>query len=262
MPPASSGVPFLFTVHDTTHLDYGNAFHRAYFNHVIRRLAKPAASVLTVSEYSRSQILTWSGLAPQQVVAIPLGIGAVFCEQGPAHQMGKSYILYVGNRRSNKNVPRMIQAFAKANIDPQMVMALSGGYDAELHAVAASAGIADRLVFLGLIPEEDLPAVYRGATALMYVSLSEGFGLPPLEALACGTPVLVSNVTSLPEVVGDAGLLVDPTDVPAIAHALGTIVNDAALRARLKQSGLERAKNFSWDRCAAQTWHQILSPTF
>jgi len=112
----------------------------------------------------------------------------------------------------------------------------------------------DRIVFVGLIDDDKLPEFYRGAVVFIFPSLYEGFGLPPLEAMACGTPVLTSNVTSLPEVVGDAALMVDPYDVDAIAEGIKRLIGDDNLRKELSQKGLARAKLFSWDRTAEVTW--------
>jgi glycosyltransferase involved in cell wall biosynthesis len=241
------------------HLKFGNSLHRFYYNQVIRRLSKRANCILTVSEYSRRQILDWSGLPQDKVVSIPLGIGAEFREDGPIYHLAKRYILYVGNRRIYKNLDRMIRAFSLATRDSGIVLALTGNYDSDLYALAVKHGAADRLVFLGVVTEEQLPGLYRGALALMYISLFEGFGLPPLEAIACGTPVVVSNTTSLPEVVGQAALLVDPTNVACVAAALERAINDRELRVRLRHDGLEQARKFSWDSCATSTWQHILA---
>lgn len=254
MPPARCRIPYVVTIHDLIHLHYGTSFHRLYYNRIIRRLLQDAASILTDSAYSRDEILEWSGLPPDLVSVVPLAVSHIFCAEGDVYDPGYPYVLYVGNRRIYKNIHRLIEAFALGCRNPEIKLALSGAEDAELLSVALKVGIADRIVFLGRIDEEALPALYRGALAVAYVSLYEGFGLPPLEAMACGTPVLSSNVTSLPEVVGDAGLMVDPLNVDEIADGLARISEESALRGDLIRKGLERSRLFSWDECAMRTW--------
>lgn len=254
MPPARCRVPYVVTIHDLIHLHYGTALHRIYYNQIIRRLLPEAASILTDSAYSRDEILEWSGLSSDLVNVVPLAVSPVFCAAGEVHDPGYPYILYVGNRRIYKNIHRLIEAFGVGCRNSDVKLALSGAADPELLALAKRVGIADRIVFLGRIDEALLPALYRGALAVAYVSLYEGFGLPPLEAMSCGTPVLSSNVTSLPEVVGDAGLMVDPLNVEQIADGLMRITEDGPLRAELVRKGLERITLFSWEACATKTW--------
>lgn len=257
MPPALCRIPYVVTVHDLIHLHYGNARHRFYYHQVIRRLLSGAASVLTVSEHSRQEILEWSGLAPDRVRAVPLAVSPEFSGGTERFEPGYPYILYVGNRRVYKNLHRLIRAFAAGCRDRGIRLALSGEPGRDLLELIGELGLGERVVFLGRIAEEALPAVYRGALAVAYVSLYEGFGLPPLEAMACGTPVLASNVTSLPEVLGDAGLLVDPLEVEAMAHGLSRLIEDETLRSDLVRRGRERVRRFSWEACAASTW-QVL----
>jgi len=257
MPPARCKIPYVVTIHDLIHLHYGSSLHRCYYNQIIRRVLHNAASVLTDSAYSRDEILEWSGLPPDLVCVVPLAVSADFCAGGDAYAPGYPYILYVGNRRVYKNLNRLVKAFGLTCRNSDVKLVLSGVADPELLTLAKQAGIADRIVFLGRIDEELLPALYRGALAVAYVSLYEGFGLPPLEAMACGTPVLTSNITSLPEVVGDAGLMVDPLNVEQIAAGLTRIIEDEALRAELVRKGLERVNLFSWEACAMQTWNLL-----
>jgi glycosyltransferase involved in cell wall biosynthesis len=254
MPPSGSRVPYIVTVHDLTHLHFGTSLQRFYYNNVIRRFLRKADRILTVSEFSRSELLDWSGISPGKVIVTHNAAGAEFCVEGVRYDPGYPYILYVGNRRIYKNVHRLIEAFGLGCCNTDVKLALSGPEDPELRILAKRAGISNRLVFFGNIREEELPSVYRGALAFAYVSRYEGFGLPPLEAMACGTPVLTSNVTSLPEVVGKAAILVDPLNVEEIADGLRRLVEDDSLRERLIQSGLQRARDFNWDSSAEKTW--------
>jgi alpha-1,3-rhamnosyl/mannosyltransferase len=168
------------------------------------------------------------------------------------------YILSVGTLEPRKNLTTAIKAYARLpeTIRQDMPFVIAGmkgwrtdGLDKEVAALIEKGQIRR----LGYVPDEALPALYSGARAFVYPSLYEGFGLPPLEAMACGTPVIVSNRSSLPEVVGDAGLKVEALDVDGLAGAMNQVIEDDVLRASLRQRGMERAKGFSWRRCAEET---------
>lgn len=257
MPPHAPATPYVFTIHDLIHLRFGNALHRVYYDHVIKPLARKAQRVLTVSEYCRQELLQWTGLPQSGVIAIPHGVSAAFSPQGNRFSPGWPYLLYVGNRRPYKNVPLLIRAYAAAGLAPEVGLALSGPPDEALSALAAKLGIRERVAFLGPLSEADLAAAYRGALAFVFISSYEGFGLPSIEAMACGTPVLASDTTAFPEVVGDAGLLVSPDEVDQISAAMRRLVADSELRTLLRERGLARAAGYSWDRTAAATWAVI-----
>lgn len=254
MPPARCNTPYAVTIHDLTHLHYGTSLQRIYYNLVLSKLFNSSSAIFTDSEYSRNEILTWSKLPCERVTVIPLAASDSFNEHGEIYKTDYQYILYIGNRRVYKNIERLIKAFAIGCANLEIKLVLSGFADATLLALAKQVGIADRLIFLGNINEDELPGVYRGAIAVAYISLYEGFGLPPLEAMACGTPVITSNVTSIPEVVGDAALLVNPLDIEEIANGLGRLAADSSLRERLKYAGLARARLFNWNKTASLTW--------
>jgi glycosyltransferase involved in cell wall biosynthesis len=170
------------------------------------------------------------------------------------------YVLSVGSIQPRKNLVRLIKAYASlrgnrgGNNFPKLVLVGKRAwlFDDTLRALEA-AGISDSVVMTGYVPESDLPALYSGALCFIYPSFFEGFGLPPLEAMKCGAPVIVGNATSLPEVVGDAGLKVDPFDVSAIAWAMDQLIKDAELRQELREKGLARAKLFDWKETARRT---------
>ena len=167
------------------------------------------------------------------------------------------YILYVGGFDQRKNVLSLIKAYSLLpDLHPFFSLVLVGGDGEETAAIKALAvrlGLERHVVFTGYLPVEALKRFYTGATVFVYPSLYEGFGLPPLEAMACGTPVVTSNTSSLPEVVGNAGRLVAPTDVEGFAAAIRNVIEDEALRRRMRERGLERAQHFSWDATARQT---------
>jgi glycosyltransferase involved in cell wall biosynthesis len=208
--------PFVISIMDLNHIDRpenSNPFKRLYYRFILRPCVRKASRVLTISQFSRQRIVDWAGVAPEQVVNVGCGVDACFHHNVEAYTPGYSYLLCVSNRKAHKNEPRLVEAFAQAAIDPDIHLIFTGNANKVMEKLCRDYGVEDRVVFIGRVPDGDLPGLYRGAIALVFPSLYEGFGLPPLEAMACGTPVIASNTTSLPEVVGDAALLVNPLDV-------------------------------------------------
>ena len=230
-PPLRSPVPFVFCMHDMIHLRFAGTSspaRRAYYRLVVGPAARRAFRVLTVSQHARGEILDWTGLPPERVEVVGNGVAAAFRPEGPRHEPGYPYFLYVGRREAHKNVERLFAAHA-----------------------ASRCGREVRLLFAEHLDDEQLAAHYRGAIALALPSLYEGFGIPIVEAMACGTPVLTSNATAIPETVGEGNaLIVDPLSIDAIAAGLDRLAEDAALRAQLRQRGLMRAAAFSWETVA------------
>ncbi|SFB49251.1 glycosyltransferase family 4 protein [Algoriphagus aquimarinus] len=259
MPPAFSKTPFIFTVHDLMHLFYYSKLHKIYYEQVIARLAPKAKKIITVSHFSKKQLVDLLGIPEELIKVIYNGVDGHFLENEEEYESIRPYFLYVGNRRKNKNVPAMLTAFAKARIPNDFMFYLSGNADAELEALIGSLGIQKRVRFLGFIEEADLPKLYKGAHATLFASLMEGFGLPVIESMASGTPVLTSNTSSLPEIAGGAALCVDPTEISAIQAGIEKLVDDEDFYVECTIKGLERAREFSWKKTAAETWETILS---
>lgn len=257
MPPLSSPVPFVFTIHDLIHLHSVGGLRAAYYKSVIRPLCKKAYKIVTVSEFSRNEICEWTGLPLDRVEKVYNAVSGNFTPYGQRYSPGFPYLLYVGAREPHKNLPRVLRAFAHSGLSGQCRLLLSGEPHGGLRALAADLRIADEVEFAGHIHEDKLPSFYRGALGVLMLSTYEGFGLPALEGMACGTPVLCSNTTSLPEVVGDAALLVDPMDVEEIAAAMQRIVHNQSLRAELIRKGPLRCGLFNWDE-SAQTLAALL----
>lgn len=250
-PPISSKRPFVFVVHDLNYVrcrENSDALRRAYFELIVRPACRRAVKVLTVSEFSRRQIVEWARISPDRVLNVSAGVDASFTDRGARYAPGFSYVLYVGNRLPHKNLPRLFQAFAIAGGDCKLM--LSGSPDRHTIELARKHGVEHAIRFSGIVSNDALPALYRGARAVVLPSLFEGFGLPVLEAMACGVPVLASNRTSIPEVAGDGALLVDPESIDEIADGLTRVIGDSSLRARLVASGLQQAAKFSWDTTA------------
>jgi glycosyltransferase involved in cell wall biosynthesis len=251
---------FIFTLHDLNHLcvaDNSNALKRAYYQHVIQPACHRAAYVLTVSEYSRKEIAAWSGAEQDKIINVGNGVGVPFGPAGNKYAPGYPYLLYVGSRKPHKNLLRLFQAYAMSGTARDMRLIVSGPPDSPTAGHVNKLGLRDSVTFLQMDSIDFLASVYRGANAFLFPSLYEGFGLPPLESMACGTPVMTSNVCSLPEVVGDAAVLVNPVDLEDIADGIRRIVADSDLRETLRQRGLKRALQFSWEATAQRTANVI-----
>ena len=254
MPPMRCMSPFIVTVHDLIHLRYGSKLQVIYYNEIIKPLLKQAAYVFTVSEFSRGEIIDWSGLPPEKVISIYNAASRSYSNTGDRFKPGYPYLLYVGNKRRHKNLDRLLKAFSEADIPRNLRLVLTGDEDKALSGLAVDLKIENRLVYLGHVDESILPSIYRGAVAVALVSLYEGFGIPAVESVACGTPVISSNAGALPEITQDAAYLVDPENIDEISAGIEKIVTDEALRKSLIHSGNIRSQEFSWDDSAGKVW--------
>jgi glycosyltransferase involved in cell wall biosynthesis len=253
--PTAAPVPFAFTVHDLNHLHVpsnSNALKRLYYTICVRQGVRNARVVFTVSEFSRGEICSWAGVGSDRVVSVGNGVSSAFGASGTVWSRtgNRPYFLHVGNYKPHKNFERVLRAFAASRLGPDFGLVATGAPPASVMALVEHLGLNGRVQFIGDVLDPELASVYRGATCLICVSLYEGFGLPLVEAMACGTPVLASTAASLPEIAGDAALLVDPLDIEAIASALARLASDSDLREELRRRGCERAKRFSWELTA------------
>lgn len=253
IPPLMCRGKFLFTIHDLNHIDRPentSILKKFFYRYVIRRGCNDAYKVLTVSEFSRQKIIEWSGVDSDKVVCVGNGVGSNFNAEVEPFDAGSPYYLSVGNRKLHKNEFRILESFFQANIDQKIVLAFTGSPSSELDVRIKKLGLSERVVFFGSVEEAQLPKIYKGARGLLFPSLYEGFGLPVIEAMACGTPVITSNVTSLPEVAGDAAILINPMDVDELKEAIERLENDPRLRSELVIKGYDRAKFFTWEKTA------------
>jgi glycosyltransferase involved in cell wall biosynthesis len=254
-PPLHSPLPFAFTIHDLVHLHVpqeSSALRRLYYASVVRPATRKAWRILTVSEHSRREILEWTGLAPERVRVVGNGVSAEFFPGG-ARATRAPYLLHVGRRARHKNIGNLLRGYAASHFGKDLQLVFTGDADAETLALADQAGVAGRVQFAGPVDDAALVSLYQRCTALVFPSLHEGFGIPILEAMATGTPVITSRTTSMPEVAGeDNALFVDPLDPGCIAHAIDRIAGDASLWDHLQSRGLERAREFSWERVCAR----------
>jgi glycosyltransferase involved in cell wall biosynthesis len=267
--PAACPCRSVVTIHDLSAFRFPQAFppiQRRYLQLFTKRSARKADAVVAISESTRRDVIEMLGVSPDRVSVVLNGVDPSYRPAAEADRqraadlygIGPNDVLYLGTLEPRKNIPALITAFSRATkhlpADVRLIVAGARGwmYDS-IFKLAEDLGLVERVRFVGYIPAEDHAALYSAAAVFVYPSLYEGFGLPPLEAMACGTPVIASNASSLPEVVGDAGLLVDPRDTDALGDAMIRLLGDSGLRAELRERGLERAAQFSWESSARRT---------
>lgn len=265
LPPLTPGVSSILTVHDLSYLRVPEAASpslRRYLEHVVPRSAKRATHILADSQATKDDLLDAYDLEPDKVTVLLSGVDKRFrpalgsisdlCQRYALPD--RPFVFSLGTVQPRKNYVRLVRAIANLRAqgyDIDLVIAGGKGWlDAPIYQAIADAKIIDHVHMIGFVDEVDLPALYTAASVFAFPSLYEGFGLPVLEAMACGTPVLTSKVSSLPEVAGDAALVVDPYDEEAIADGLKRIIDDDALRAEFIQRGKQRAAHFTWARSA------------
>lgn len=254
---------FFFTVHDLNHIDTpGNSgfFKRLYYKLVLKRACRGAGRIFTVSDFSKKRIVDWAGISSSRVVCTGNGVSDIFSSSAKNdvdRDSLRGFLFSVGNRKLHKNEVASVKALAAAKGLAGVRLVFTGEPSRELLAEAMALGIDDRVQFLGALTEEQLCGLYQGALALIFPSLYEGFGLPAIEAMAIGCPVIASATTALGEVVGDAALVVDPTDNAQITRAIEQLAGDVGLRQALHAKGIERAATFSWSRVAAAVGREL-----
>jgi glycosyltransferase involved in cell wall biosynthesis len=258
------------TIHDLCFLTHRATFTRrmwVYFRVFLPLSVRRARIVLTVSETSRQALIELMHVGADKIRVIPNGVDEGFQPPTDAVDLGgvraryglpSAFILYVGTLEPRKNVLRLLQAcqrlWSAGAVSHKLVIAGRQGWLFEdVLDFVRREGLHDRVVFTGYVAPADLPALYALATLLVYPSLCEGFGLPPLEAMACGTPVVGSNCSALPEILGQAARLVDPHDVGTLAETIQAVLTDEGLRETLRTRGLERARRYRWETSARDT---------
>jgi len=264
--PISQAQPYVVTIHDMGLEVMSNAhplMKRLYTRRLIPRVAKQARLIITNSEYSKWEIVRHLGIAEDRIRVTPLAASPEF-KPTPGSQKSNPYFLYVGNLEPRKNLERLIEAFARMpQKDHELLIVGDRWYRGEAAEKKVRAlGLTGRVKFLGYVPRTELPSLYSGATAFVYASLLEGFGLPVVEAMACGAPVITSNNSSLKEIANGASLLVDPQNVEELSRAMSNLADDKALRRELSAKGVKRAQAFSWENTARLTldaYHEAVS---
>jgi glycosyltransferase involved in cell wall biosynthesis len=263
--PLSIKVPYVVTLHDLSlirHPEWHPKTRRLWMRRILRPSLVRAAGVICDSEKTRSDLLAWLPIDDSKVAVVPLAARALFfriCADEEKRRVRERYglrrpfVLYVGNIEPRKNLPRVLEAFGSLDMqDSEFVIAGRPAWMCR-NILRAAARNPRRVRVLNYVPEEDLPAVYQSAVAFVYPSLMEGFGLPVLEAMASGTPVLVSDIEPLSSLVGSAGWLVAPEDTCGWRNALSEAFRDAGKRKSLKAEGRKRAIEYGWQRTARET---------
>ena len=259
---------YVATVHDVIALILPETFtrrHRLVVRTALGRVRQRADLVIVPSHAVERDVVQRLGVPDDRIVVTPEGCEARFRPTPCADVLARyglppRYVLAVGTLEPRKNLTALLHAFARlqrrGGIDPALRLVLVGArgwLDEPIYETVRALGLDQRVHFAGFVDDDDLPAVYSGAALFVFASLYEGFGLPLLEAMACGVPVITSNVSAMPEVAGGAALLVDPRDVDDLAAAIARLLRDDALRDRLRGAGIARARQFPWAATARQT---------
>ncbi|QQS46916.1 MAG: glycosyltransferase family 4 protein [Acidobacteriota bacterium] len=267
--PVFAPCPTIVTVHDMSLLAQSGTHESENVRRGKRRLPimiRRATMIISPSEWTKQEIIRYLGTRPEKIRVIHEGAREKMRPLPEAeirgvlekHGIHSQYLLYVGTIEPRKNLVTLIRAYHELLREtphrPRLVLCGGRGWlEDEVFKLVEELKLQDEVRFTGYVDDADLPALYSGAEAFIYPSVYEGFGLPPLEAMACGTPVITSNVSSLPEVVGGAGLLHDPQDHRALTRHIATLLGDRSASEKLERAGIEQASRFSWERAARET---------
>jgi glycosyltransferase involved in cell wall biosynthesis len=249
----------IMTIHDLNHLrfpQYYSPFHKYYYKYIVKPSALKCEKILTVSEFSKNEIVDWLKCDKDKVVVTYNGVDNKFkvvedknvlLRVKEKYKLPDKFVLYIGNLKSHKNVKTLIKTMSLVNGDIKLV--INGKVNESLNEIINLYNLQDKINFIGYVDDEDLPALYNLAKVFVFPSLYEGFGLPPLEAMACGCPVIVSNTSSLPEVVGDVGYKFEPNDYIKLSELINKSLNEEIDKKKL----IERVKLFNWERTCDET---------
>ncbi|MBU2602637.1 MAG: glycosyltransferase family 4 protein [Actinobacteria bacterium] len=269
--PVPVAVPLVATVHDVIPLIYPrtvrNPIARARYRRQLARTLGAARCIITVSQISQSTLTGFAGVAPEKVRVIQNGVSRQFQQVSDPealeavrrrYRLPERFALWVGDFRPNKNLEFLVSSWAlvQESLGEPLTLVMAGSQEGEFRKIGREVsrrGLDDHVVFPGFIRDADLAAVYSAADVFVFPSLYEGFGLPPLEAMACGTPCVVSNSSALPEVTGRAAMLFNPTSAGQLAECVTRVLTDEELNGNLRREGLRQSALFSWENAAAET---------
>ncbi len=263
--PLLAPCPTVITVYDLSFYHFPERFpvlQRLYLSSQTRRSCQRAQRIITISESSRQDVHRFLDVPLAQIDVVVPGVDPIYHPLPAAavaafrqKQGLERFVLHVGTLQPRKNIPVLIEAMSRLDI-PELKLVLVGGkgwlYDDIFRQVQAL-GLADRVIFTGYVPDDDLPLWYNAAELLVFPSVYEGFGLPVVEAMACGTPVIAANSSSIPEAVGEAGLLFAPDDVETLVNQMTAVLTSTDFQHTLRQQGLDHAQTFSWERAGRET---------
>lgn len=265
--PLMSSMKTIVTIHDLAFKLFPETFkwqNRSYLNFIVPLSIKKADKVIAVSKNTKKDIIREYNVNPNKIKVIYNGVDEkyrrinddeIINKIKEKYKLPKDFILYLGTLEPRKNIERLIKGFNKTKKN-NIKLVIAGGkgwlYD-DVFKLVKKLNLEEKVIFTGYIDEKDIVLLYNAATLFVYPSLYEGFGLPPLEAMACGTPVITSNLSSLPEVVGDAAITVNPNNVKDLIEAIDKVLNNKELQRKMIQKGLKRANKFTWKNTARET---------
>lgn len=264
-PAKQTRVPTVYSVYDLSMRRYRETHPRErvwFFEYFIKTRLRYAGHILTISDFVRQEIIEEFNVPASMVTAVPLAPDPLFAPCGfddvkairIKHNLPASYLLFVSSLEPRKNIDLLIEALQISKTDiPLVLVGWQGWGEKRWLEKIEGTDLKNRVHVLGHVPDHDLKAIYNGAAALVYPSLYEGFGLPIVEAMACGCPVICSNTASMPQAAGGAAVLIDPARSDELAHAIDTVVHDTEIRNRLVVKGFNQADGFTWERTARKT---------
>jgi len=276
--PLLTTIPIVNQILDLMYLVFSpykkelGSFGRSYYATFGKAFARKSISIITDSEHAKQDIVRIWGINPKKIVVIPLGVASHYVPVNDPHllhlvktnfNLPEKYILYLGNFKPHKNVGSLVQAFKKIkNRFPEYKLILAGPLDSngqKIQEIVSKEGVSNSVMFTNTIRENDHPeALLSMADLFVFPTLYEGFGLPPLEAMACGTPVITSNFTAVPEVISDAGVMVNPLDVSELSRAIADLLDDPEKRTTYSRKGLERARMFREEQTAGEIYRHLI----
>lgn len=255
--------PSILMVHDLSFVSFPQGFHKheqIVYSALVRKCAQNARHLLTVSEFSKQELMTHWKIPARKITVTYNGIDSIFQPAANPQPSKEPYLLYVGNLHPRKNLERLIEAFVQLKSEKNIphvlkIVGQSAWLADDIFTKVRLSGMEKAVEFTGYVQQNQLVTLYQNAALTVYPSLYEGFGLPPLEAMASGCPVVTSNRTSLPEVTGGNAVLINPESSADIARGLYTIIDDETLRKKLAAEGPTQARSYSWHACAVSTMH-------
>lgn len=241
----------VITVHDLIHLDIAaerSSVKEQYYENIVKPVVINSPAVITVSEYSKKKVVEWSGVAEEKIFVTGNAASSEFTTEGSTRNLPYEYILYVGNTKPHKNIDMLYRLLT--DVSQELHLVIIGQQTNELAELAHQLGVSNRVHSLTQLAEAELAQYYRGARLFIMPSVYEGFGIPVLEAMACGTPVLTSNTTSLPEVAGAAALYFNPYNYDELVEKTRYLLGSSSILHDMTTKGLQQAKQFSWEKNA------------
>lgn len=256
-------IPMIMTIHDLNHIRFPQFYsrvHKYYYEYIVKKSAIKSKKILTVSKFSKEEIVSWLKCNDEKIDVTYNGVDNKYNVINDKeylnniklkYKLPNNFILYIGNQKLHKNIETLIKAIK--NVSPDYYLVINGKENERLMKVAKSFGVSDRILFIGFVDEDDLPSIYNLATVFVYPSMYEGFGLPILEAMACGCPVLAANTSSLIEVCNNDDILFECMDYKNLSDKINELILNSNKRNKNILNGIEQSKLFSWENTAKQT---------